>query len=93
MANNQRMKNDIATDSRREDEDRALSKNRDKNDALTQERRFKADETMVKNRAKNDEMTVDRRIRRDANDPPWGALALFFLVFVLLATVAYFIFI
>jgi hypothetical protein len=92
MTNNQRMKNDMATDNRREVADKTLSKSRDRNDALTQERRFKADKTMGMNRARNDEITAERREIKDANSPK-GALAIFLLILIVLAIGSYFIFI
>jgi hypothetical protein len=92
MENIRRMKNDLATDERRETADRTLSKERDRNDALTQERRFKADKTMGKNRASNDEITVDRRKKKDANSPK-RALVVFLLILIFLAVGTYFIFI
>jgi hypothetical protein len=92
MINNQRIKNDMATDNRREAADKTLNNNRDRNDALTQERRFKADKVMGKNRARNDKRTVDRRERKDANSPK-GALAIFLLILIILAIGVYFIFI
>jgi len=90
MTNNPRIKNDIATDDRREAADKTLSNNRDRNDALTQERRFKADKTMRENRARNDGITADRREIKDANSPKW-ALAIFLLVLIVLVIGSYFI--
>lgn len=86
------MKNDLATDNRREAADKIRSNSREKNDALTQERRSQADKTMDKNRAKNDEITANRREMKDANGPKW-ALAIFLLVLIILSVWAYFIFI
>jgi len=77
------MKSDLATDNRREDEDKTLNYNRDKNDASTQERRFEADKTMDKNRARNDEMTADRREIKDINRDMVLAISLFLLILVL----------
>jgi hypothetical protein len=90
MTNIQRMKNDVATDERRETTDRALSKSRDRNDALTQERRFEADATLKKNRARNDEATANRRNLKDGNKDM--VLAISFIL-IALAIVTFFIFI
>ncbi|NCN99384.1 hypothetical protein COU62_01950 [Candidatus Pacearchaeota archaeon CG10_big_fil_rev_8_21_14_0_10_35_219] len=92
MKNKQRMKNDLATDNRREAVDRTLSNNRNRNDALTQERRFESDKTLNKNRARNDEITTKRREIRDANSPK-GVLAIFLLILIVLVIGSYFIFI
>jgi len=83
MTNAQRMRNDMATDKRRESADKTMSKSRDKNDALTQERRFEADRTMDKNRIRNDEITSDRRDSKDANSPRRWALAIFLWVLII----------
>ena len=92
MTNIQRMRNDLATDNRREVADKTLSNDRDRNDALTQERRFKADKKLRDNRNRNDEITVKRREIKNANSPK-GALAIFLLILIVLAIGSYFIFI
>jgi hypothetical protein len=91
MANNQRLKNHMSTEDRREVADKALSKNRDRNDALTQERRFEADVTLRKNRERNDEITLHRRNLRNKNRDRVIAVSL--VIIIGLAIGAYFIFI
>jgi hypothetical protein len=91
MERHQRMKNDIATNERRETADHVLSSNRDRNDKLTQERRFKADKIIGKNRARNDETTVNRRKKKDSNSP-LGAIVVFLIILMMLAFVALLVF-
>ena len=90
MTNKQRKANDMATDERRENTDRVLSKSRDRNDALTQERRFQADVTLRKNRERNDGITADRREMKDINKEM--AIAISLIGLIVLSVVVYFTF-
>ncbi len=89
MATRQRMKNDNATEYRRDVSDAVKKDNRDRNDELTRERRVQADKAMEQHRLKNDEMTDNRRKRNDRN--PWRTFAIWLLILIILAAgVCYF---
>jgi hypothetical protein len=88
MTNRQRMKNDSATEDRREMADKARRENRIRSDRLTKERRDNADKNMREKRLRNDEMTSHRRKINDRN--PWRTLAISLLLLVILAIGAYY---
>lgn len=90
MTNTQQMKNDMATEDRRETADATMKDNRIRNDELTRERRIRADRTTDLNRLRNDEATSDRREMKDGNRS--NALAVSLLVLAILTIGAYFIF-